>query len=456
MTQQSELKGHLEYVEISRINSSNRERQDYGDLEELADSIKSKGVIQPIILDSSYNLIAGGRRFEASKLAGKTKIPALVNSNLSEIDKKELELIENLDRKDFTWQEHVRLVSKIHSFYQLNDKNWSGRDTAKRIGKSKSLVADQLKLASRMEDIPELTECKNANDAWKTIDKLEEIILLQELEARRLEKVNGKDNQDALALALKAREMLSEYDKENPEAAQPIKLPVSGYQIVDCFDRMAGMSDESLGIGSIIECDPPYAIDLGEIKKGGEIDDYNEINQENYPGFLFKLTQEFYRIMGDQSTLIFWFAFQWHHEVCEALREAGFIFSYVPAIWPKLNSSGQSLQPKHLLASNYEPFLLARKGTSVPLGKAGSNNMFMHGVVTPKNKIHPTERPVGLIKDIIQQTLIFTPSTKCFIPFLGSGNTLTACEELGITAFGCDLSETYKLRYEARKSGVEI
>ncbi len=452
-----ELRGHLEHIEISKINSSNRERQDYGDLEELADSIKAKGVIQPIVVDSQYNLIAGGRRLEASKLAKQLTIPAMVNPGLGEIDKKELELIENLDRKDFTWQEHTRLVKKIHLLYKSKDKSWSGRDTAKRLGKSKSVIADQLKLASRMEEIPELSECKNSNDAWKTVNKLEEIILLQELERRRIEKTNGSDNQDALALALKARDMMEDHKEEHGEILPPpIEVPISGYQIVDCFDRLAGMDDESLGIGSIIECDPPYGIDLGDIKKGGETDDYNEINQKSYPAFLEKLCQEFYRTMGDQSTLIFWFAFQYHHEVCEALRDAGFIFSPIPAIWYKLNSTGQSMQPKHLLASNYEPFILARKGTSVPLGKAGSNNVFMHGVVTPKNKIHPTERPVGLIKEIIQQTTIYTPSTRCFVPFLGSGNTLTACEQLGINAFGCDLSEVYQMRYEARKAGVEI
>lgn len=453
----TELKGRLEYLNISSVNSSNRERQDYGDLEELADSIKAKGVIQPIVVDSSYNLIAGGRRLEASILAGKITIPAIVNSDLTEVDKKELELIENLDRKDFTWQEHVRLVKKIHLLYKTKNESWSGRDTAKRLGKSKSLVADQLKLAGRLEEIPELLECKSSNDAWKTINKLEEEIILRELETRRIAKLNSPSQKEAEELASRVAGMLAEHKVENPEEViPPPEAPISGYQLVDCFDRLKGMNNESLGVGSIIECDPPYGIDLGEIKKGGETDDYEEVNQGSYIEFLEKLTSEFYRVMGDQSTLIFWFAFQWHHEVCEALRQAGFIFSPVPAIWSKLNSTGQSMQPKHLLASNYEPFILARKGTSVPLGKAGSNNVFMAGVVTPKNKIHPTERPVALIKDIVRQTCIYTPSTQCFVPFLGSGNTLAACEELGINAFGCDISEKYKLRYEARKGGLEI
>lgn len=459
----SELTGHLEQVDIENIIVEDRERTDYGDIEELARSISKKGIIQPLIVDSSYRLVAGGRRYSAAIMAGKTKVPCLVGNNLSDLDRKELELLENLDRKDFSWQEEVRVIRKLHEMYKAQDSAWSGRKTADRLGKSKSQVADQIKLACYMDELPELGECKLANDAWKAINSLEEVAILEEMESRRSGKrgeVQSIIDETAKFLA----DHMADKARMNPGDVPPVDTTssatlevnsVSNYFVQDFFAAVANMDDGALGIGSIVECDPPYGIDLQNIKKAGETDDYNEIPPTQYVGFLQELTHELYRVQADQSTLIFWYAHQWYSEVCLALSEAGYMFSRVPAAWMKLGG-GQSLQPRHLLASNYEPFILARKGKSVPLGKPGASNVFLHAPVSPQKKIHPTERPVGLIKDILGTCCILAPNTKCMVPFAGSGNTLTACDELGISSFGFDLTDIYKLRHEARKAGVEI
>ena len=457
----NELTGHLEQVDIEKIIVEDRERTDYGDIDELARSIAKKGIIQPLIVDSSYRLVAGGRRYSAAIMAGKTKVPCLVGNNLSDLDRKELELLENLDRKDFSWQEEVRVIRKLHEMYKAQDSAWSGRKTAERLGKSKSQVADQIKLACYMDELPELSECKLANDAWKAINSLEEVAILEEMESRR-----SGNRAETQSLIDDVAAQLAEYMADKA-AANPGDLPIEGatnvlvtspnsnYFIQDFFEAAANMPDEVLGIGSIIECDPPYGIDLQKIKKEGETDDYNEIPQNEYVGFLNKLAETLYRLQADQSTLIFWYAHQWYDEVCTALADAGYMFSRIPAAWVKLGG-GQSLQPRHLLASNYEPFILARKGKSVPLGKPGASNVFLRGPVSPQKKIHPTERPVELIKEVLETCCILAPNTKCMVPFLGSGNTLRACDSLGISSFGFDLTDTYKLRYEARKAGVEI
>lgn len=447
-----ELIGHLENVEIDKIIIEDRERTEFGDLEDLADSIKAKGVIQPVILDNHYRLIAGERRIRASIMVGKVKIPALVGASLNSVDRKELELLENFGRKDFTWQEEVRALTKLHEYYVARETEWSIRKTAVRLGKSKSQASDQIILATYLEEIPELRECKYANDAWKAVDKLKEAAVLIEMQKRR--DVSHGDTQDLIS---RAAAFLSETKTERAEEYKSTVVNRrSNYIVRDVFEAMTEMHDAILGPGSIVECDPPYGIDLPDIKKMGETDDYGEIPQDMYPAFLERLCSELYRIQGDQSTLIFWYAHQWYAKVCEALADAGYLFSRVPAVWMKLGSGGQSMQPKHLLASVYEPFILARKGKGVPLGKAGSSNVFMANPVTPKKKIHPTERPVALIKDILQTCCIIAPGINCMVPFAGSGNTLVVCEELGINSYGFDITDIYKLRYEARKDGVEI
>src|SRR3990172_10307842 len=93
-------------------------REELGDLEGLADSIKIKGLIQPITVDENLQLIAGSRRLAAAKLAGLDSIPVIVRFVKDRIDAKEVELFENLHRKDLTWQEECTQVAEIHALYQ--------------------------------------------------------------------------------------------------------------------------------------------------------------------------------------------------------------------------------------------------------------------------------------------------------------------------------------------------
>jgi len=119
----------------------------------------------------------------------------------------------------------------------------------------------------------------------------------------------------------------------------------------------------------------------------------------------------------------------------------GFKTRRTPGIWSKGN--GQTSQPDIYLANDYEMFFYARKGQPI-INKKGHGNIFTYAPVTPSKKKHPTERPIEMIQDIIE---IFAGKGVCFVPFLGSGNTLKACYNLGISAFGYDLSNQYRERF---------
>lgn len=91
-------------IDIARIVKRPQVRSQLGDLSELVESIKDIGVKSPIQVhaepDGSYRLIAGERRVEAAKLAGLTRIPAVINRNLSELEIRKIQVSENNDRKD--------------------------------------------------------------------------------------------------------------------------------------------------------------------------------------------------------------------------------------------------------------------------------------------------------------------------------------------------------------------
>lgn len=119
-------------------------------LKELADSIKKHGVIMPIIVNKSgdrYMIIAGERRFRASKIAGLTSVPVIVK-NYNERQIKEISLIENLQREDLNPIEAATAMRSLMDDYGLTQE-----DLADRIGKSRPAIANTLRLLSLSQEV---------------------------------------------------------------------------------------------------------------------------------------------------------------------------------------------------------------------------------------------------------------------------------------------------------------
>lgn len=112
-------------------------------LEELAQSIKDYGLIQPIVVtkkDNYYSIIAGERRWRASKLAGLAEIPAIIRED-DERKNTEIALIENLQREDLNPYEKAFGIKNLMSTYGLTQE-----EVAKKIGKSRSAVANTVRV----------------------------------------------------------------------------------------------------------------------------------------------------------------------------------------------------------------------------------------------------------------------------------------------------------------------
>ena len=134
-------------IEIEKIFANpNQPRRDFNEdaLQELADSIKELGVIQPITLrkmdDGTYQIIAGERRFRASQLAGKTTIPAYILKADDE-DTMEMALIENIQREDLNALEIALAYQQL-----IEQHNLSQEQLSKRIGKGRATIANFLRL----------------------------------------------------------------------------------------------------------------------------------------------------------------------------------------------------------------------------------------------------------------------------------------------------------------------
>lgn len=95
-------------VAIKDIKIKKRVRKDLGDLENLKDSLRTYGLLNPITLNSRYELIAGERRLTAATQLGWTNIQANIVDNLTEVEQLEMEIEENNQRKEFTDEELLK------------------------------------------------------------------------------------------------------------------------------------------------------------------------------------------------------------------------------------------------------------------------------------------------------------------------------------------------------------
>ncbi len=147
--------------DIVRNKFQPRKHFDKQSLEELTNSIKEQGIIQPIVVrpdklsEGKYEIIAGERRWLASQNAGLHEIPALI-LNVDDIKLLELAIVENVQRQDLNSIEEARGYQKL-----IDDFNYNQEKLSKFIGKSRSYIANSLRLLSLPEEVLLMVEQGN-------------------------------------------------------------------------------------------------------------------------------------------------------------------------------------------------------------------------------------------------------------------------------------------------------
>ena len=424
--------GKVAMVPLSSIIVEDRVRQEMGDLVGLEGSLKQSGLVQPLAVeelpDNKFRLLAGGRRYTVLLSNQVPEVPVRIyDEDLSDLEMKLIEKAENFYRKDMAYHEMDKLVAEIDELErQMKGSAHRGpgstghtlKDTAEMVGKTDAYVSGAIKRHNARESFPELFEsCRTQKDAINVMKKVSTAAVNQCI-AEKIE-------------------------SEKKEGTTLTKLS-RAYITGDFFKGVKKIPD---GVMNLVEIDPPYAIDLtkGNIKKSdGESkylkDQYNEIDQSEYRGFLSKTFQECYRVMAPHSWLICWFGPEPHFEtIYNELIKAGFKTHRMVGIWAK--PTGQTLQPTVRLGNAYEMFFYASKGQPV-LNKAGSTNLFQYSPVPPQQKTHPTERPIELMRDIY--STFGHPGNRVLIPFLGSGVGLITANSLGMDGIGWELSKSYR------------
>lgn len=218
----------LEKLEIKEISireiipSPHQPRDEFNPkaLEELAQSIKQVGVIQPIVVrrkGTRYELIVGERRLRASKMAGLTKIPAVIRK-LDEEESLELTLIENLQREDLNPLEEVKVYLKLIQELKLTQK-----ELADKVGKSPRFISNMLKLVRLPEKIKQdvSRETISKGHCFAILNLTDENLQLQVVEEIKEKSLSVKQTEELvkklLKRGLKKEKKPKELEKETLE-----------------------------------------------------------------------------------------------------------------------------------------------------------------------------------------------------------------------------------------------
>ena len=409
-------------IKMSEIIVGERFRKKFEDIEGLAASINKHGLIEPIVLDEHNNLIAGERRFKAHVFLKRDTIEAKYIKDLNELEKKEVELEENIQRKAFTWQEEVGAKASLHKLKQKlhgaaikghDSKGWGMKDTATALGESTATVSLDIQLARGMKAFPELMKEKNNSTAFKKMRMLQEKILQEEL-AKRMKKGGMLDR---------------------PEVIND-----------SCLSAMAKMDAESF---DLIVTDPPYGIDVGKAHTFGRMTMKSTYADGDFETFdlLDKAFAEMYRVLKPNCHTFVFCAVDKTPTVIKLLEKHGFDVHPLPLIWDK--GSGSYPSQSTSFVHSYEAFIHCQKGRRKLNGTP--RDVFPIKRVPATRKVHPSEKPTELLRDLIN--LSSFPGERILDPFAGSGSTLVAAKETSRQCLGIELDPKFHAEICKRLEG---
>ena len=364
------------------------------ELEELAESIKEQGLIHEVTVRPSnksgfFEVVSGRKRVAASRLAGLPSVRAQVRT-LDEIEGKILNIHENLRRSNLPWWEQSALIKTLHELRQKEHgqaatgrpskteekKGWSMRDTATELGAALGAVSESILLADAVSQDPTLR--------------------------------NVSDRRTALRMVRSAA--------KRPEAELFQGAPADfDTNIVYCGD--SGKVLKTFEDASFDACitDPPWV----RFKDAKFVRD-----SATMPVF-----REIYRVLKPDSFLYLFCGLDDYNDYRAFLPDIGFHVAKAPLIWHKTGPQMSRGVARWEYGRNFEFMLHAAKGNPSMSRSQQKGSIFACEVLPSRSMVHPNEKPVKLIEEIIEDC---TAAGGIILdPFAGSGSHLHAAKNIG-------------------------
>jgi len=393
-----------------------RFRKDAGELAKLAASIQHFSQLQPIVINRQNELLAGGRRVAACMALG-ISVLAVYQDTIDPILMREIEIEENVQRKDFTPSEEALAVAELHRLKQQiygvatpgvkDESKWTLEKTAAALGVTRGNVIDSLQIAEMVKMFPTLSECKTKSEikaTAKTMTKLTDTLasLKKHEEASKTQSQYSVFHQEAEAFL-----------SSQPDGKYHCFLIDAPYGI-NIQDTMMSISGITGGVNS----------------SGISFDDSKEALDVS----IETLSKHLYRITTFDAQGYLFVAPEFFAPIREIFIKAGWKAFIKPMIWIK-NASGQNNQPSLWPSSCYEMILFLRK-EDARLVVEGRPDWIQCQPIIGETKLHPAEKPVSLLMELLDR--ISLPGQYMLDCFMGSGSSLEAGLRKKLFVSGCD------------------
>lgn len=471
-----------------------RARKEFPDLSALKESIQTVGLINPISVNDKYELLAGECRLRAVKELKHELIPVRIFKNISPTEERLIEYFENVARNSFTWHEEIMFKKRLHDEWTSAQEDWSIRKTATKLNCSAGGLSSDLDLAKGIEYFPTLVELKTkkkSREAYKKIlsrAKAQHIIETMDSEDKaKLKSLFGDAIPEEVTIPSESNQVVRKAsqgngakkgkfaggvsrpkplrivhengatnddtgttedtpydgtDTEQEAASTPIKKLQYTYKTCSYADLLEELPDNFLGFA---ELDPPYAIDYNYM--------YSQANKEatesdwtvsEYRSHMNTLLKTLYSKMMADTFVLIWTGvehFMWLNTLAE---ECGFSVQK-PGIWVK--PGGSSNTPSTTMVSNYEMFIVLRKGH--PTFNAPSMKATVEFPTVPfSQRSHQWEKPMEMYRYFIK--LLGMRGHHMFSGFAGSGSAMIAALHEEMIPIGCDLKTQYYYSFMER------
>lgn len=393
------------------IVKPDRGRKIFKDIGELSESIKKfNGVIEPLVVTPAlnrpgfYELICGERRYRAAILASLTEIEVTIRTNITEVEMKEMELEENVQRSNLEWIEQGRIIQQIYEIKQRKSET-PLKDTATVSGFSEGRISQKLALAKKVQERPDLVE---------KFGHLPENAFKKQVELT----------------------------EQNEKFA---RLVSSGHVTVtsdlrkgDCRDLIKTIPDASVGLWLT---DPPFGVEkinaLIESNQSDKMLGYSLMSKSHNLDLatvitlLEQLGPEIFRVLKPGAHAYVFTAAQYAGDFIRAL-EPHLEFQPPMLVWDRGKPSYPAYGYNYI--SRTETIIFFHRPPRSRRLAENKYNVLAHPDVPRDLRIYPTEKPTSLLKELILQST--SPGDVVLDTFAGSASTLVAAKETGRKGIG--------------------
>lgn len=379
-----------------------RQRKEYGNLDDLAKSIKEKGIIQPISITPDDILIAGGRRLAAALQLGIYEVPVIVRFDIvTPALVAEIELEENLHRKDLTGPEELTARVRLDRLREVQAKArgevHSSAAVGREIGISKAQISKDKSVYAAMQQYPELAQLPSRKAVYSRYRQLRIQELLREKARRASTKVT-----DSIFVG-RCPEMLGRIQSDS------INLAITDF---------------------------PFGVDIRNSQQKkmatmattGYSDDFDTVMDD-----IVGCAGELHRVLMDGSHIYMFCSQLQFPLIYRAYTEVGFTMDDQCLVWTKPSNINQN--PYERFTHCTEMCAWGFKGERCrPLAEPSPRDVF--DFQPPQNKVHIAQKPLALIERFI--LLSSQPDEVVLDCFCGSGSTLVAAINTGRKCIGID------------------